>query len=474
MNNRALAFIKNFSYAVTSNMVSLLISTMVVLIVPKMIGVEEYGYWQLYIFYSSYIGFLQFGWNDGIYLRFGGKDYNTLDKGLFSTQFWLLLIFQTIIALLIYTLSYFLIQDTDRQFILEVLALCLIVVGVRAMPLFIFQATNRIKEFSQVTILDRLLYFILISAFMISGIKDYRVMIFADLIGKTLSLVYAVYLCRDIVFHRFATFSGSLKEVYININAGIKLMFANIASLLVIGVIRFGIERSWNISTFGKVSLTFSISNMIMFFINAVGIILFPVLKRVDEKKLSTIYGTLSQVLMAIFLGLLIIYYPLKVILTSWIPEYFESLQYMALLFPMFVYEGKMSLLINTYLKTLRKEKLMLKINFVSLVLSVLITFISAFLLKNLILSILSIVIIIAFRAILAEWHLSKLLKISIYNDTVAELIVTIIFILLGWFMNSWVSVILYLTTYILYLLLKRRKIMKALKEIKLILRKGA
>ena len=29
----------------------------------------------------------------------------------------------------------------------------------------------------------------------------------------------------------------------------------------------------------------------------------------------------------------------------------------MALLFPMGVYEGKMALLINTYLKTLRKEK---------------------------------------------------------------------------------------------------------------------
>ena len=47
-------------------------------------------------------------------------------------------------------------------------------------------------------------------------------------------------------------------------------MFANIASMLIIGVVRFGIERSWDVETFGKVSLTLSASNLMMLFINAV------------------------------------------------------------------------------------------------------------------------------------------------------------------------------------------------------------
>ncbi len=40
-----------------------------------------------------------------------------------------------------------------------------------------------------------------------------------------------------------------------------------------------------------------------------------------------------------------------------WLPEYADSLQYMGILFPIVIYEGRMSLLINTYLKTIRKEK---------------------------------------------------------------------------------------------------------------------
>ena len=78
MNSKAIEFIKNMSYSISSNLVSLIISTIVILIIPKIIGVEEYGYWQLYLFYTSYIGFLHFGWNDGIYLRYGGKEYKKL------------------------------------------------------------------------------------------------------------------------------------------------------------------------------------------------------------------------------------------------------------------------------------------------------------------------------------------------------------------------------------------------------------
>lgn len=94
----------------------------------------------------------------------GGK-YEDLNKSLFSTQFWLLFISQTVIAIIIILLSILLFDDANRQFILTMVALCLILVGVRAMPLFILQATNKIKEFAQITIIGRVLYFVLIVSF---------------------------------------------------------------------------------------------------------------------------------------------------------------------------------------------------------------------------------------------------------------------------------------------------------------------
>lgn len=471
MNSKIISFIKNFSYTLTSNLVSLLISTLVVLIVPKLIGVEEYGGWQLYLFYSSYVGFLHFGWNDGIYLRYGGKEYKELDKELFFSQFCMLVILQLIIVVIIFGSSAIFVTDTKRVFIFKMTGVCMLITNVRYMLLYILQSTNRIKEYAQITMMDRIIYCCLIISLLVVGISDYKLMIVADLIGKFISLLYATLCCKDIVFRRISTFYVSFSEAIENISVGIKLMFSNIASLLIIGIVRFGIERSWDVSTFGKVSLTLSVSNLMMLFIDAVGIIVFPILRRSNEKKLPSIYITMRDFLMIILLGVLIMYYPLKVVLSAWLPKYSDSLMYMALCFPMCVFEGKMALLINTYLKTLRKEKLMLKINLISLTLSLFITFVTTILFKNLNLTIASIVGLLAFRCAIAEMYLSKILSVSLYKDIVLELIMTVIFILTGWCINSWVSVLLYAVSYIIYLLIKRKDISCAIRNVKILIK---
>lgn len=455
-------------------MVSLIISSIVVLIVPKLIGVEEYGYWQLYLFYTSYVGFLHFGWNDGIYLRYGGKEYGELDKRLFFSQFYMLVFFQLLIAIAIYITTIFLLRNPDRLFIIHMTAICMLIVNIRYMLLFILQSTGRIKEYAQITMLDRFLYIVLIITFLLIGIREYKLMIMADLVAKLSLLIYAMYCCKDMVFLKITSFYFSFKEALDNINVGIKLMFSNIASILLIGVVRFGIEHSWSVLTFGKISLAFSVSNLMMLFINAVGIIMFPILRRTEEKKLAFIYVTMRDFLMIILLGMLIIYYPFKVILSSWLPEYADSLKYMSLLFPMCVYEGKTALLINTYLKTLRKESLILKINMISLVLSLVTTFITTLMLVNLNLAILSILFLLAFRCILAEILLLRILEISMLKDIVVELIVTLTFIFMAWYQNSIFGILMYLFVYIVYLIIKHHDITDAIKNVKLLAKKNS
>ncbi|WP_207208034.1 lipopolysaccharide biosynthesis protein [Xylanivirga thermophila] len=184
MNSKAISFLKNFSYTLSSNLISLLISTVVTLIVPKLIGVEEYGYWQLYLFYSSYLGFLHFGWIDGIYLRYGGAEYDKLDRKLFFSSLlcYYVIIKSAVEGIMIWVISGSLVLDTDRSFIIKMVALVLVIVNTRAMILFILQAPNRIKEYARVTMSDRILYIILIIFFLLVGIRDYKLMIVADLI----------------------------------------------------------------------------------------------------------------------------------------------------------------------------------------------------------------------------------------------------------------------------------------------------
>jgi len=471
VNSRFINILRSFSYALSSNLISLLVSILVIIIVPKLIGVEEYGYWQLYLFYASYVGFMHFGWNDGIYLRYGGEVYGKLNKELFFSQFHMLSFMQVALGILISIATLVFINDQDRKFILLMVALCMIITNVRWMLIYVLQATNRIKEYAQITIIGRILYILIIVALLVSGFRDYKLMIIADIIGRLISFAYAIYICKDIVFRKASTFYFSFKETIENISVGIKLMFATIASMLIIGVVRFGIERFWDISVFGKVSLTLSASNLLMLFINAVGIIIFPILKRTQSKNLAGIYITMRDFLMLILLGLLIIYYPVKELLSIWLPKYADSLTYMALLFPICIFEGKMALLINTYLKTLRKEALMLKINLISLGVSIISTLLLAALIHDLNLLIVSIVFLLGFRCILAEILLTRHINISVLKDIALEITMTVAFVLTGWFIDSGWTVMLYGSAYILYILIKRKDIFTAIGKIRTLMK---
>ena len=78
----------NIAYTLSSNLISLVISMIVTFIVPKQLGVENYGYFQLYMLYANFTGFLHLGWADGLFLRYGGEYYSKLNKRKLGGQFW--------------------------------------------------------------------------------------------------------------------------------------------------------------------------------------------------------------------------------------------------------------------------------------------------------------------------------------------------------------------------------------------------
>ena len=248
----------------------------------------------------------------------------------------------------------------------------------------------------------------------------------------------------------------SLIEAWLNISVGIKLLVANIAGMLILGIIRMAIEYQWDIETFGKVSLAISVSNLLMVFINSVGIVLFPMIKRMDKDKLNDLYFKMRDILMVLLFGMLVFYYPLQYILKFWLPNYVDSFAYLALLFPMCIYESKMSMLINTYLKAFRKEKQLLLINSISVLLSFIFSGISVFLLKNLILTVIMIVLLFAFRCIACELLLSNYMEKSVINDILKESVLCMAFMCISWNMPSLFAFFSYLIIFLIYIFSKR------------------
>ena len=464
--SKLIDFIKNLSYTFVSNILSLIISAVLVLVIPKLVGVETYGYYQLYIFYTGYVGVLYFGWCDGIYLRLGGKYYKDLDKPLYSTQFRLLGLMEIIIYLCIFLGSLIFVKDINKHFVIG--AVCIAAVGMclRWFITFILQPTARIKEYAIVTISEKILFVILAMSLMAAGYRDYKLLLAADVFSKYVSLGIGIWFCRDIVFSKTVPIKNVVFEIKENMSAGLKLMFATLSSMLIIGVVRFGVENHWDISTFGKVSLTLSLSNMVMTAINAIAVVMYPMLRRTDEGSLPKIYGIMRVILMGIIFGGIIFYYPAYKILSLWLPQYAESLRYAAILLPMCAYESKMSMLVSTYFKTLRLENLMMKCNMAALALSVVLTLVSTLVLNSVTAAIISILIVLIFRCILSEMILSTKLPIKVAKDIIIELVMTLAFIICNWYFGL-VGMFMYAGCYVMYLIIKRKDILESLSFIK-------
>ena len=71
--------IKNVSYGFVANMISMVLGALSVLIIPKYIGVSDFGYYQLYLFYTGYVTITALGHPDGNYLKIGGQKFSDLD-----------------------------------------------------------------------------------------------------------------------------------------------------------------------------------------------------------------------------------------------------------------------------------------------------------------------------------------------------------------------------------------------------------
>ena len=471
MKKSTLVFFTNLSYAILSNLLSFIVSTLTVLIIPRIIGAEAFGYWQVYLFYTLYIGFLHFGLIDGVYLRIGGFDYFKLKSNLLQVHFLVLLISQLIIASIGILLSLILVSDTNRMFIWMMTALCLLITNVRLFFIIVLQATNRVKEYSWILVIDRVINILLILFFILLEQMDFITLIAADLLWKLSTLLLGLVYCRDIVFRKPFDISNGLKDTIKSIKAGMKILIATLANLLIMGIVRLGIEMNWDVTTFGKVSLTLSISNMILIFVTAIGMLLYPILRRTEERLLGILYKDITILLSIFLFFILVFYYPIKVILLLWLPDFAEGIRYMALLFPILVSEGKMALLLNPYAKTLREESMLMKVNIISLIIATLLTVITVYGLDNLNLAVLSITVVLWVRCIITEIYIAKALELKYSMNQVYELVLIISFVIMSWFLSGLLTTTVYLALLILYTTINRTRFIEAFENMKLLAR---
>lgn len=456
-NTMSSRFTNNLLFAFLAQGISLIFSILMSLLVPKLLGVEQYAYWQLFIFYSTYVGFFHFGLSDGIYLKYGGVELESMDKTKIGSQFKLMVLWQILICIITLPILIVKSDNGERQFVWVIVALYLVVANATWYLGYVFQAANRTSIYSISIIISKTVYilFILFSL----KLTSFKPFILFYLLAQGVSFIYVFFYGREFVFAKMLPIKKTIQEAIGNIKIGINLTISAISSSLILGIGRAMVDRTEGISSFGLLSLSISLTNFFLQFIAQISMVLFPALRQADREKARTLFLYMREGISFLLCGILIFYIPAKMFLQYWLPDYKKSMEYMVFLLPICISDGKMQMLYNTYLKVYRKERGLLLINIVSLGISATLCAIGAFGFRSIIAVAIGMATAITSRSIIANAYLSKVMRVTFDNNLIFEIVLTIIFIISNIMMPEWIAFFTYLICYVGYLMIRKKAI---------------
>lgn len=466
MNEKAVRFLKNVGYAVGANVSRIVTTFFITLLLPRLMTLEDYSYWQLYGFYGIYLTHSSIGWCEGTYLKYGGADYRELDGRKLASQFWNMAVYEGIFALVCGGLF----LPFLSGFKLQAFGLSLVYMWayiLRYQLQTVLQATGKIGAYARIFTGERLLNFLLVMACILMGTLNFQMIAGAEIVSNLCMLAAAMYMCREVTLRPLLPLKESLKETKELIAMGYKLTLAGLASQLIIGIVRFAIEQRWGTLVFGKISLSFSMANMMITCISAVSIVMFPMLRRADGDTLKALYQPVRTCMTVFMFGLLACYAPAKAVLGMWLPKYADSLRYLAILFPLCVYETRNMVLVWTYLKTVRRQQDILRGNLAAVAVSLVSTAVTVGLLGNLELAVISIIALYGVKAVCTETLLMRHMGLTQGKNHVLEAMLTAVFVCVSWRLPGMAAFFAYVGAFGLYVVLGRRKIGAAVKAVK-------
>lgn len=448
------SILQNMSVAFLAQGVSMCLSILQTLLVPKMLGVEQYGYWQLYIFYISYVGFFHLGLSSGVYLTTGGQTRDEMDKPAIKSQMVFGVTYQTCMAIVIVILSPFFSASLERTFILVMTAIYLVLQNLATFMMNELQCMNETKKSSYSTIVERIAFLVPLLVFLAMHVRAFEPYVFAYTASTIVQLAYCFWHLRDFWSVPFLGLRKSAHLSWESIKIGFPMMMANIASMLILGIGRFFIDLEWGIETFGKLSLALSLVSFFLAFVSQASMVLFPSLRQAGKAEVRSFYRAARDAMGLLFPVVYSLYFPMAWLLSLWLPDYASSFVYLILLLPICVFDSKMNITGVTFYNVLRKERVMLAVNSVSAGACLVLVLLSVYGLQSVFAVMASMAIVIIVRSLYSEAYMNRTLRVSASRIWTFELGLTAEFIVVAFLLPSVDGFIIYTASYAAFLAL--------------------
>lgn len=295
--------------------------------VPKLISIENYGYWRLFLLYASYAGILHLGMVDGALLRWAGRPLAEIQEEIPSCVKFLL--WQNLTVIIVVCLCTASVHTSELRFL---------VVGVLAVSLIqnlttLFQvALQASRHFRPVAIstaapLGLLLCFLLLGKRIFE--VGYHDLVFYYAAGWILTLGW---LFSTLERWHASSAHSTVRLGFAYISVGWPIVLSNASLAFAQQLDRFAVSWVADIQDFAMYSLAASAVAVPMLLAQAVYKVVFSHLAGVSSNGRVRIYSRGSRLLVAAWLALLLYYFLLKLVIAHYLPKYLASLPIAAIL----------------------------------------------------------------------------------------------------------------------------------------------
>ncbi|MFC2647094.1 MAG: oligosaccharide flippase family protein [Coriobacteriaceae bacterium] len=461
------AILQNMSVAFLAQGVSLLLSVLQTLLVPKLLGVEQYGYWQLYIFYISYVGFFHLGLSSGVYLATGGQTREEMDKASIKSQMLFGAFYETIMAVVIVLLSTFLRAGAERTFVIVMTAIYLVLQNLATFMMNELQCMNETKKSSCSTIIERLAFLVPLLVFLVMKVGSFYPYVFAYTTSTVVQLAYCAWNLRDFWETSWLGMRRAAKLSWESIKIGFPMMLANIMSMLILGIGRFFIDAAWGIETFGRLSLALSLVSFFLAFVSQASMVLFPSLRQASGGEVRGFYKAARDAMGLLFPMAYAFYFPLAWILSLWLPAYADTFVYLIFLLPICVFDSKYNITGVTYYNVLRRERTMLAVNSAAAAASLVLTLLAVYVVKSVFAVIATMTFVIAVRSVWSELYMNRLLSVAASKIGVVELALTVEYIAVAYLLPAVPAFAVYTASYTVFLAVFRQELTETVQKLR-------
>jgi O-antigen/teichoic acid export membrane protein len=348
--------IKSISLITFGNIFRLLVSVFISFVIPNLLGIIGYGYYKLFILYSTYIGLTHLGFADGIYLNFGGKDYNELNVGKFRAFSKFFFLIQLIIAFIGISFGLLFVAGESKMLVL-LLFLYMIPININNYYMIISQITSRFKEYSIRLILLSLFNVFIVSIMFFLNINDYRFYIVLVTVSNGLLTLWYFYTYRNISFGKRESFKDVKHEIKNLFILGVPLLLSNLSTTFVLAVDKQIVNILFPIEVFSIYAFAYSMLSMITVVVSAISVVLYPSLKKVSFEVIRAKYQDLNSIVIFIVLIGLSGFYPLTYLIPRFLPDYTDSLVIFRVALPSLILTSSITAIKHNIYKIKNKNK---------------------------------------------------------------------------------------------------------------------